>query len=103
GAVGSMAPLLKQFRLETREGGLLMGLAEALLRVPDSRTAEAVIGDKLSVADWREYLGQSDSLLVNASTWGLILAKGVVRVAQRDDQPVPVLNRMVSRLGEPVV
>lgn len=102
-AVDSLDQLLQQYSLDTQEGVLLMCLAEALLRVPDSRTAEALIRDKLSVADWKKYLGQSDSLLVNASTWGLILTKGVVRVDQRDDQPVPVLNRMVSRLGEPVV
>src|SRR5690554_3007547 len=102
-AIDSLDQLLQQYSLDTQEGVLLMCLAEALLRVPDSRTAEALIRDKLSVADWKKYLGQSDSLLVNASTWGLILTKGVVRVDQRDDQPVPVLNRMVSRLGEPVV
>ena len=102
-AVDSLDQLLQQYSLDTQEGVLLMCLAEALLRVPDSRTAEALIRDKLSVADWRSHLGQSDSLLVNASTWGLILTKGLVKMDPRDDQPVPVLNRLVSRLGEPLV
>ena len=102
-AIDSLDQLLQQYSLATEEGVLLMCLAEALLRVPDSRTAEALIRDKLSLADWKSHLGQSDSLLVNASTWGLILTKQVVRTDPRLDQPVPVLNRLVSRLGEPVV
>ena len=102
-AIDSLDQLLQQYSLDTEEGVLLMCLAEALLRVPDSRTAEALIRDKLSLADWKSHLGQSDSLLVNASTWGLILTKQVVRTDPRLDQPVPVLNRLVSRLGEPVV
>ena len=102
-AIDSLDQLLQQYSLNTQEGVLLMCLAEALLRVPDSRTAEALIRDKLSVADWKSHLGQSDSLLVNASTWGLMLTKGVVKMDPRDNQPVPVLNRLISRLGEPVV
>ena len=102
-AVDSLDQLLQQYSLDTQEGVLLMCLAEALLRIPDSRTAEALIRDKLSVADWKSHLGQSDSLLVNASTWGLMLTRRVVKMDPRDDQPVPVLNRLVSRLGEPVV
>ena len=102
-ASDSLDRLLQQYSLDTREGVLLMCLAEALLRVPDSRTAEALIRDKLSVADWKSHLGQSDSLLVNASTWGLMLTGGLVKMDPRDNQPLPVFNRLVSRLGEPVV
>ncbi|MFA5679454.1 MAG: bifunctional proline dehydrogenase/L-glutamate gamma-semialdehyde dehydrogenase PutA [Pseudomonas sp.] len=102
-AVDSLDQLLQQYSLDTQEGVLLMCLAEALLRIPDSRTAEALIRDKLSIADWKSHLGQSDSLLVNASTWGLILTKRVVKMDPRQDQPVPVFNRLISRLGEPVV
>ncbi len=67
-AVDSIDLLLQQYSLDTHEGVLLMCLAEALLRVPDSATADALIRDKLSVADWKQHLGKSDSLLVNAST-----------------------------------
>lgn len=102
-AIDSLDQLLQEYSLDTHEGVLLMCLAEALLRIPDSRTAEALIRDKLSVADWKSHLGQSDSLLVNASTWGLMLTGRLVKMDPRDHQPVPVLNRLVSRLGEPVV
>jgi len=102
-AVDSIDLLLQQYSLDTHEGVLLMCLAEALLRVPDSATADALIRDKLSVADWKQHLGKSDSLLVNASTWGLLMTGKLVNLDQRNQQPVPVLNKLVNRLGEPMV
>ncbi|GLR63534.1 bifunctional proline dehydrogenase/L-glutamate gamma-semialdehyde dehydrogenase PutA [Marinospirillum insulare] len=102
-AVDSIDLLLQQYSLDTHEGVLLMCLAEALLRVPDSATADALIRDKLSVADWKQHLGQSDSLLVNASTWGLLMTGKLVNLDQRNQQPVPVLNKLVNRLGEPMI
>lgn len=62
--------LLLEYSLDTQEGILLMCLAEALMRIPDSATANALIKDKLSVADWKSHLYQSDSVFVNASTLG---------------------------------
>ena len=58
---------LQQYSLDTHEGILLMCLAEALLRIPDAATADALIQDKLAVADWKNHLSNSDSILVNAS------------------------------------
>ena len=96
--------LLLQYSLDTREGILLMCLAEALMRVPDAQTADALIRDKLSVADWEQYLRKSDSLLVNASTWGLMLTGKVVTLDETvDGSPSGVINRLVNRLGEPVI
>lgn len=96
--------LLLQYSLDTREGILLMCLAEALMRVPDAQTADALIRDKLSVADWEQYLRKSESLLVNASTWGLMLTGKVVTMdASVDGSPAGVINRLVNRLGEPVI
>lgn len=103
GAVDSIDLLLQQYSLDTHEGVLLMCLAEALLRVPDSATADALIRDKLSVADWKQHLGKSDSLLVNASTWGLLMTGKLVNLDQRNQKPVPVLNKLVNRLGEPMI
>ena len=60
--------LLQEYSLDNEEGVILMCLAEALMRVPDAETADALIRDKLSAADWDEHMGRSDSLLVNAST-----------------------------------
>lgn len=88
-AVDGIDQLLQQYSLKTDEGVLLMCLAEALLRVPDNATADALIRDKLSIADWRQHLGKSDSWLVNASTWGLLITGKLVNLDQRNQQPVP--------------
>lgn len=96
--------LLLQYSLDTREGILLMCLAEALMRIPDNHTADALIRDKLSVADWKKHLSQSDSLLVNASTWGLLLTGKVVTLdGGEDGSPAGVIGKLVNRLGEPVI
>lgn len=96
--------LLLQYSLDTKEGILLMCLAEALMRIPDSETADALIKDKLSVADWNNHLSQSDSLLVNASTWGLMLTGKVVTLDRNEDgSSSSVINRLVNRMGEPVI
>ena len=64
---------LRQYDLSSQEGVILMCLAEALLRIPDDETADRLIADKLKAGDWASHLGDSQSLFVNASTWGLML------------------------------
>ena len=71
---------LHEYGLSTPEGVMLMCLAEALLRIPDPETADRLIRDKLGAGDWAGHLGRSGSLLVNASTWGLMLTGRFVRV-----------------------
>ena len=95
--------LLLQYSLDTHEGILLMCLAEALMRVPDAETADAFIRDRLSIADWKRHLQQSDSLLVNASTWGLMLSGKVIRTDTLEATPDSMINRLVNKMGEPVI
>lgn len=96
--------LLQEYSLGTEEGILLMCLAEALMRVPDKRTADALIRDKMTDADWNRHLGRSDSTLVNASTWGLLLTGRVVRMDQTlDGPPATIWRRLVKRSGESVI
>ena len=104
-AVDSIDELLQQYSLNTQEGVLLMCLAEALLRIPDKDTADALIEDKLGVADWKSHLGQSESWFVNASTWGLLMTGNVIKMdlPKEDGKPATFINRMVNRLGEPVI
>ena len=64
---------LRQYDLSSEEGILLMCIAEALLRIPDADIADRLIADKITAANWEDHLGESDSLFVNASTWGLML------------------------------
>ncbi|RKF19474.1 bifunctional proline dehydrogenase/L-glutamate gamma-semialdehyde dehydrogenase PutA [Alginatibacterium sediminis] len=95
---------LQQYSLETQEGIILMCLAEALLRIPDAATADALIEDKLSGADWNKHLKGSDSLLVNASTWGLMLTGKLVSLDKTvEDKPAPMLGRLINKMGEPVI
>lgn len=100
--------LLQEYSLDNEEGVILMCLAEALMRIPDAETADALIRDKLSEAEWNEHLGQSESLLVNASTWGLMLTGKVIGVDREKKNgekktPANLLSRLVKRAGEPVI
>ncbi len=90
---------LHQYRLNTAEGIALLSLAEAFLRVPDSDTADALIRDKIGTADWAAHSGQSDSLLVNSATWGLVMTRALVGEGAQPS----VLRRLVARTGEPFV
>jgi RHH-type proline utilization regulon transcriptional repressor/proline dehydrogenase/delta 1-pyrroline-5-carboxylate dehydrogenase len=95
---------MRQYDLSSEEGILLMCVAEALLRIPDKTTTDKLIRDKLGDANWRKHLGRSESLLVNASTWGLLLTGRLVNLANgtRDDFN-GAMRRLVTRVGDPTI
>ena len=95
---------LQTYGLGTDEGIALMCLAEALLRVPDAATADALIHDKLSGIDWSEHVGESSSTFVNAATFSLMLTGSVLQQRRVDAAGLGAsLKRAVGRLGEPVI
>ncbi|MBO9473434.1 bifunctional proline dehydrogenase/L-glutamate gamma-semialdehyde dehydrogenase PutA [Shimia sp. R10_1] len=98
---GLMEVFLAEYGLSTDEGVALMCLAEALLRVPDAETIDALIEDKVAPSDWGKHLGQSTSPLVNASTWALLLTGKVMDDSNKG--LVGTLRGAVKRLGEPVI
>lgn len=98
---GLMEVFLAEYGLSTEEGVALMCLAEALLRVPDAETMDALIEDKIAPSDWGRHLGKSASSLVNASTWALMLTGKVLE--DREPGVVGHLRAAVKRLGEPVI
>ncbi|WP_165322419.1 bifunctional proline dehydrogenase/L-glutamate gamma-semialdehyde dehydrogenase PutA [Rhizorhabdus phycosphaerae] len=101
---GVVESFLQQFSLGTREGLALMCLAEALLRTPDADTRDRLIAEKIGAADWASHLGKSDSLFVNASTWGLMLTGRLVDVDEEARRDLGgFLKRITARLGEPVI
>ncbi|WGM32243.1 bifunctional proline dehydrogenase/L-glutamate gamma-semialdehyde dehydrogenase PutA [Brevundimonas sp. NIBR11] len=101
---GVVESFLQEFSLGTREGLALMCLAEALLRTPDEDTRDRLIAEKIGSADWASHLGQSDSLFVNASTWGLMLTGKLVDADEQAKTDLPgFLTRVAGRLGEPVI
>ena len=100
---GGIDAFLTEYGLSTEEGVILMCLAEALLRIPDAATADDLIDDKISGGDWAKHLGQSGSLLVNASTWGLLLTGRVIGLKEPGKGAVGLLGRLIGRTGEPVI
>ncbi len=106
---GGVDALMHEYSLSSEEGVVLMCLAEALLRVPDAETADQLIADKIGGGDWEKHLGSSESLFVNASTWGLMLTGRVIALDEPDGvrglfaSATRHLGRLVNRSGEPVI
>ena len=99
---GGIEGLIHEYALSSDEGVALMCLAEALLRIPDAPTRDALIRDKLSAGDWRAHVGQSPSLFVNAATWGLVLTGKLVSTTNERGLAT-ALTRLLGRGGEPLI
>ena len=82
-AQGGIDAFMQEYSLSSEEGVVLMCLAEALLRIPDAETADKLIADKIGGKDWEGHLGQSESLFVNASAWGLMLTGRIVELGKQ--------------------
>ena len=92
---------LSEYGLDNQEGVALMCLAESILRIPDSKTRDLIISERLSEGKWVEHLNKADSLFVNASTWGLLLAGKVVKTPLEWSQnPNKFLKSIISKSGE---
>ena len=100
---GGLDQMLQEFDLSSNEGVLLLCLAEALLRVPDADTVDELISDKLGAADWERHISPGKPLFVNAATWMLMLTGAVVQREDDPGEPSSQIERMLSRLGRPVV
>jgi RHH-type proline utilization regulon transcriptional repressor/proline dehydrogenase/delta 1-pyrroline-5-carboxylate dehydrogenase len=98
--LGGVEDMLREFALSTKEGLALMVLAEALLRVPDARTADQFIEDKLGQGDFVHHETKSSAFLVNASAWALGMS---ARVIQPGETPQGTIGRLAKRLGVPTV
>ncbi|MVW59008.1 trifunctional transcriptional regulator/proline dehydrogenase/L-glutamate gamma-semialdehyde dehydrogenase [Massilia sp. NEAU-DD11] len=94
--------LMHEFSLSSEEGVALMCLAEALLRIPDTETADRLIADKISKGDWKKHLGESPSLFVNAATWGLLVTGKLVSSSSEKGLGA-ALTRMIAKGGEPLI
>ena len=92
---------LNEYGLDNKEGVALMCLAESVLRIPDKKTRDLIISEKLSEGKWIDHLNQADSIFVNASTWGLLLAGKIVRTPSKwSENPNNFLSELVSKSGE---
>jgi RHH-type proline utilization regulon transcriptional repressor/proline dehydrogenase/delta 1-pyrroline-5-carboxylate dehydrogenase len=102
GRAGIVQGLLQEFSLSSQEGVALMCLAEALLRIPDKGTRDALIRDKISNGNWQPHLGNSPSLFVNAATWGLLLT-GKLVATHNEAGLTSSLSRIIGKSGEPMI
>ncbi len=101
---GGIDAFMQEYSLSSEEGVVLMCLAEALLRIPDAETADKLIADKIGGKDWQSHLGQSESLFVNASAWGLMLTGKIVALGQDvSGDAFGFLKRFVRKSGEPIL
>ncbi|WP_250514273.1 trifunctional transcriptional regulator/proline dehydrogenase/L-glutamate gamma-semialdehyde dehydrogenase [Caballeronia sp. INDeC2] len=99
---GGVEGLIHEFSLSSQEGVALMCLAEALLRIPDRATRDALIRDKISKGDWKSHMGQAPSLFVNAATWGLMIT-GKLVTTNSEAGLSSALTRLIGRGGEPLI
>ena len=92
---------LNEYGLDNKEGVALMCLAESVLRIPDKKTRDLIISEKLSEGRWIDHLNKADSLFVNASTWGLLLAGKVITPPSKwSENPSTLLTDLISKSGE---
>jgi RHH-type proline utilization regulon transcriptional repressor/proline dehydrogenase/delta 1-pyrroline-5-carboxylate dehydrogenase len=102
GRAGIVQNLMQEYSLSSQEGIALMCLAEALLRIPDSATRDALIRDKIAQGQWQTHLGKSPSLFVNATTWGLLITGKLISTHSETGLTLS-LGRLVSFGGEPLI
>src|SRR5476649_1148660 len=102
GRAGMVQSLLQEFSLSSHEGVALMCLAEALLRIPDKPTRDALIRDKISTGNWHSHIGRSPSLFVNAATWGLLFT-GKLVATHNETNLSRSLSRVIGKGGEPLI
>jgi len=103
----TLEAFLQEYRLDSEEGATLMCLAEALLRIPDRAVAQQLAEDKLKIADWRKHIGRSESFVVNASTWALMVSRNVISGAttlrEKPTRLGDLLQQLTSKYTEPVI
>ena len=99
---GGVESLIHEYALSSQEGVALMCLAEALLRIPDAATRDALIRDKIAANDWRAHVGRSPSMFVNAATWGLVVT-GRLTTTTSETSLSAALTRLIGRGGEPII
>ncbi|AYO54231.1 trifunctional transcriptional regulator/proline dehydrogenase/L-glutamate gamma-semialdehyde dehydrogenase [Acinetobacter wuhouensis] len=102
GKAGIVQGLLQEFSLSSQEGIALMCLAEALLRIPDSATRDLLIKDKINQGNWKDHLGQSNLMFVNAAAWGLMLT-GKLMETPKQNSLSGILTSLLARTGKGVI
>ena len=95
----SVETFLNQYSLDTYEGVAIMCLAEALLRIPDQQTADELIRDKLEKGNWKKFFSKDGGILMNSSTYGLMISGKILQLSKESHQLESALSRIASRIG----
>jgi len=104
GAASGIEGFLKTYGLDSKEGIALMCLAEALLRIPDDATADAMIRATFAGHEWGHYTAHADSWLVSISSWGLLFTGKIIDFGSDGRKGVVnTLKNLVARAGEPII
>lgn len=101
---GGIDAFMYEYDLSGEEGIALMCLAEAMLRIPDQDTIDSLIRDKITGADWQSHLKQSESMFVNAASWGLMLSGKLLHY--HDVKAINLKDTMMKwfeKASEPVI
>lgn len=101
---GGLDAFLYEYDLSSEEGIALMCMAEALLRIPDPKTRDRLIKDKIMLRDWEKHLGNSHSWFVNAGTLGLMLTgKIFYNPGSQPNSLINTFKKLLNRFSEPVI
>lgn len=102
GKAGIVQGLLQEFSLSSNEGVALMCLAEALLRIPDKKTRDLLIKDKINQGNWKDHIGQSNLMFVNAATWGLIVTDKLISTPDKKTLS-SLLTQVIGKFGKAII
>lgn len=95
---------LKEYDLSTEEGTTIMCIAEAILRIPDAKTGDALIEDKISAGNWRKHIGESESLFVNATTWAFLLTGKILNTNKNNHHDLEkTFNEILYHSSRPII
>ena len=96
--------LLQEYQLDTKEGTVLLCLAEALLRIPDKKTIDRLLEDKFTSVDWKQHTGFDKGLFVNASSWAFFLTGNILDKKETNKtQLEETYKGLIRRSSEPVL
>jgi RHH-type proline utilization regulon transcriptional repressor/proline dehydrogenase/delta 1-pyrroline-5-carboxylate dehydrogenase len=96
--VSRVQALMQAYSLSSQEGVALMCLAEALLRIPDPATRDALIRDKIARTDWQTGGTDASPLFVHAAAWGLLLTGRLLSQPEEGRLPA-ALRQLAQRAG----
>lgn len=95
--------MLHKYKLTSKEGLALMCLSEALLRIPDKKTADELIKDRLTNTNWGAHFERQDSLAVSASTVALSLTRTILKKSENSSKVGNFFKSVLEKTSDPFI